>query len=129
MQMIDTTMCFLPKESSMNQPKRFWFRATNLAALSLLVLVPAGTRADYVFETGSPPGTSVSTSDGPVLGKADFTLGNGTISIVLTNLQTGMTSQGQALSSISFQLTPGSISSLTSVVAPIIDSPALPTPR
>jgi len=104
----------------MNQPKRFWFRATNLAALSLLVFVPAGIRADFVFQTGSPPGTSVSTSDGPVLGEADFTLGNGTITVVLKNLQTGMTSQGQALSSISFQLNPGSISSLSSVAGEVV---------
>ena len=104
----------------MNLPMRCWFRATNIAALSLLVFVPAGIRADFVFQTGSPPGTSVSSSDGPLLGEADFTLGNGTITVVLKNLQTGMTSQGQALSSISFQLNPGSISSLTSIAGEVV---------
>jgi hypothetical protein len=105
----------------MLRPKHLWLRtATTLIALSLVLLIPAGTRAAFIFQTGNPPGTSTSSGDGPLNGEADFTVGSGTISIVLKNLQTGMTSQGQALSSISFQLSPGSISSLTSVAGKVV---------
>jgi hypothetical protein len=94
--------------------------AAKIIASAFLVLVPVAAQAGFVFQTGSPPGTSFSSKDGPLLGEADFTLGSGTITLVLKNLQTGMTSQGQALSSISFQLNPGSISSLSSVAGEVV---------
>ena len=98
-----------------------WNRtAALLIAAASLALLPVGAHAGFVFQTGSPPGTSVSSKDGPLLGEADFTLGSGTMTIVLKNLQAGMKSQGQALSSISFQLSPGSISGLASVAGEVV---------
>lgn len=77
-----------------------------LAACCGVALGAGSARADFIFTANG------SGSDGPLSAQAQFTLGSGTISIKLSNLQANPTSAGQELSGIQFTLNtaPSSVS-------------------
>jgi hypothetical protein len=64
--------------------------------LLALTAFPSSASADLIFEV------SGSGKDGALAAKADFSIGNGTITVVLTNLQTDIGSAGQAISGLTF---------------------------
>lgn len=67
------------------------------AVLALLLILAYGGPANAgLFQVQGP------TPDGPVDATADFTLGNGTLKIVLTDLLQNPTSDGQLISGITF---------------------------
>lgn len=91
----------------MNLPSAM--RRLRLAALIVVIGLlgsAARARAEFVFQAS---GTG---SDGPLAAQAQFTVGSGTISVQLTNLEANPTSAGQELSGILFTLNtaPSSVS-------------------
>jgi hypothetical protein len=67
-----------------------------LASLALLLGSVGQAKADMIYEV------SGSGSDGALAAEADFSIGNGTITVVLKNLQTNLGSAGQAISGLTF---------------------------
>jgi hypothetical protein len=86
-----------------------------LAALAVLSVGARQAHADFMF-TGSAP-----SSDGPVSAEAYFVLGNGTITLYLANLTSGLQGQGQAISGITFTVSapPNTSLSLTSAAGDV----------
>ena len=95
------------------------------AALTvLLVLVSSGlARADLIFGA-----SGVSGADGPVNATVNFTLGNGTVHIVVTDLLANPTSSGQTVSGIDFKISDAtntcSLTSATGLISTIDTSKA-----
>jgi hypothetical protein len=79
-------------------------------------LVPSKTQADFVTGT-------VSSSDGNLSAEADFTLGSGTITITIKNLQADIVSVGQTISGLSFAVSapPASSFTLISTAGQLVD--------
>lgn len=75
-----------------------------LSTAALIFLAAAQTRADYVFVT---PSGSKDTSGDPVSAQADFSVGKGTITVTLSNLQVNIKDAGQLLSDLSFTINGG----------------------
>jgi hypothetical protein len=63
-------------------------------------LVPGAARGDILFTA------SGNSADGPISATANFHLTAGTLTLTLTNTETLMSSPGQALSQITFQVSP-----------------------
>jgi len=80
-------------------------------------LVPSPARGDIIFQA------SGSNADGPTSAQANFVLGNGSITITLTNLVANEHSIGQAISQFTFQVNPPMTLSptLTNVSGTLID--------
>ena len=74
-------------------------------ALALIFAYGGPANADLIQFQGTTP-------DGPVDATAEFTLGNGTLKIVLTDLLQNPTSDGQLISGISFNVSGASGSSV-----------------
>jgi len=83
------------------------YQAISFLLLSC-VLVPGAARGDTISFTAS--GNS---NDGPLSGRADFVLNNGSITLTLTNTVLNERSIGQAISQITFQVSPPMASSPT----------------
>ncbi len=69
-------------------------------ALLFIVLTNPGARADLIYTAQS----STANSDGPVEAQGTFTPGNGVITIVLQDLQSGIHSAGQEVSQLLFSV-------------------------
>jgi hypothetical protein len=82
-----------------------------------LGLVPSTARGDIVFQA------SGSNNDGQTVAQANFVLGNGSITVTLTNLVANENSIGQAISKFTFQVNPPMTLSpqLTKVSGTLID--------
>jgi hypothetical protein len=85
--------------------------------LSVCGLVPGSARGDIIFQA------SGSNADGPTVAQANFVLGNGFITVTLTNLVANENSIGQAISQFTFQVNPPMTLSptLTNVSGTLID--------
>jgi hypothetical protein len=68
--------------------------------LAIFAYKPVSAQADFVFTASGGTGSNA------VDAQADFSLNGNTLTIVLTNLQPGMISAGQAISGLEFMVTP-----------------------
>jgi PEP-CTERM motif len=90
-------------------------RAAALAITSAALLIGvSNANATLYTLTGTDP-------DGAISATANVTLGTNTISIVLTNLQSGVKSDGQNISGIQFDISGLTAASLFSQLGPLVD--------
>jgi hypothetical protein len=99
--------------------------AAVFAALAGIALCPASSRADFEFVTGNASNNyTVSAGQaGSVSAEAYFVVGNGTITMYLANLTSGLQAQGQAISGISFTVSapPNTSLGLTSAAGDVVN--------
>ncbi len=79
-------------------------------ALTVVALLAAASHPAQASITYQTPSGSLDSSSEPINAQAVFTLGNGTVTIELINLQANPTSAGQLISGLNFNIT-GSTSS------------------
>jgi len=86
--------------------------------LGILLLSPGIASADFTFTTGT-----VSSSDGNLSAEAVFQLSKDAITVIVTNLQSGIVSVGQTVSGISFSVDapPATSFTLQSIAGVLVD--------
>lgn len=90
----------------MYQPMYLFKKAACWIVFGVALIAPTSVFAGFVLPTGQEFTANVTQSGTQYAAEAYFVLGNGTITLYVANLESSTSSQGQAISGISFSVTP-----------------------